>query len=156
MRYEETTGDFEWQTCGTGSGDAISIDSVAVTDPDFVSSGDIDFVDSSNTVTANINANVVDAAAIDETDDYTWSGTNVFSATATFSGTINLPTLDELVFDERADHVSTPGAGKGYLWVKNDTPSSLYFTDDAGTDYDLSASLTEGSSESGWGRAVIG
>ena len=44
----------------------------------------------------------------------------------------------DLVFDERADHASTPAAGKGYLWVRNDTPSTLIFTDDAGTDYDLS------------------
>jgi hypothetical protein len=43
----------------------------------------------------------------------------------------------DLVFTEAADHASTPGAGFGYLWVKSDTPSSLIFTDDAGTDYDL-------------------
>lgn len=42
-----------------GSGDNISIDSVAVVDPDFVSTGDIDFVDTSNTVTANINTGAV-------------------------------------------------------------------------------------------------
>lgn len=42
-----------------GSGDSVEIDSVAVTDPDFVSSGDIDFVDTSNTITANINAGAI-------------------------------------------------------------------------------------------------
>lgn len=45
----------------------------------------------------------------------------------------------DLVFTEKADHSSTPSAGKGYLWVKNDTPSSLIYTDDAGTDTDLTA-----------------
>lgn len=45
-------------TVGT-AGDHISIDSVAVTDPDFVSTGDIDFVDTSNTVTANINTGAI-------------------------------------------------------------------------------------------------
>ena len=64
LTFESTTGDFEWQACGSGGGDSISIDSVAVVDPDFVSTGDIDFVDTSNTVTANINANVVDFADI--------------------------------------------------------------------------------------------
>lgn len=44
---------------GGGGGDSVSIDSVAVTDPNFVSTGDIDFVDTSNTVTANINAGAI-------------------------------------------------------------------------------------------------
>lgn len=35
---------------------------------------------------------------------------------------------------ERADHATTPAAGLGVLWVKNTTPSTLIFTDDAGTD----------------------
>ena len=54
----ETTGDtWEWKDCsGAGGGDNITVDSVAVTDPDFASTGDIDFVDTSNTITANINA----------------------------------------------------------------------------------------------------
>ncbi len=43
----------------------------------------------------------------------------------------------EIVFIERASHVELPQAGEGYLWVRNDTPSSLVYTDDAGTDYDL-------------------
>jgi len=43
----------------------------------------------------------------------------------------------DIVFNEKADHTSTPAAGKGYLWTKNTTPSSLIFTDDAGTDTDL-------------------
>ena len=53
---------------GAAGGDSISIDSVAVVDPDFVSTGDIDFVDTSNTVTANINNDAVDSDNIvDET-----------------------------------------------------------------------------------------
>ena len=43
----------------------------------------------------------------------------------------------DLVFNEQADHASTPGAGKGYVWVKNTTPSTLIFTDDAGADHVL-------------------
>jgi hypothetical protein len=56
LTYEATVGDFEWQTCSTGGGDHVSIDGVEVSDPDFVSSGDIDFVNTSNTITALINA----------------------------------------------------------------------------------------------------
>ena len=44
---------------GLEVGDDISIDSVAVADPDFVSTGDIDFVNTDNTITANINEGVV-------------------------------------------------------------------------------------------------
>lgn len=57
------------------SGDSVSIDGVGVTDPDFVSSGDIDFVDTSNTVTANINSSVIDAANMADADhgDFTYA-----------------------------------------------------------------------------------
>jgi hypothetical protein len=33
-----------------------------------------------------------------------------------------------------------PAAGDGVLWVRNDTPNTLVFTDDAGTDWDVSGS----------------
>lgn len=46
-------------TGGAGSGDNISVDAGAVVDPNFASSGDVDFVNTSNTVTANINAAVL-------------------------------------------------------------------------------------------------
>jgi hypothetical protein len=43
-----------------------------------------------------------------------------------------------MVFDEQATVPGgAPGAGKGTLWVRNDTPNVLVFTDDAGTDWDL-------------------
>lgn len=51
------------------------------------------------------------------------------------SNTLTVP--NDIVFTEAADHTSTPAAGSGYLWVRNDAPSSLIFTDDAGTDVDL-------------------
>lgn len=82
---------------------------------------------------------------------------NGSGATITFpSSTATLATLDlsetlqnktlatpgvtgDIVFTERADHASTPGAGFGYLWVKNTNPSSIVFTDDAGNDTTLGA-----------------
>lgn len=57
ISYEATGDTWEWQSCsGGGGGDNVSVDGGAVTDPDFVSTGDIDFVNTSNTITANINA----------------------------------------------------------------------------------------------------
>lgn len=59
--------------CGSGGGgDSVSIDGAGVTDPDFVSTGQIDFVDTSNTVTANINDNSIleaDLKAVDSATD---------------------------------------------------------------------------------------
>lgn len=49
----------------------------------------------------------------------------------------NVATIDlqtEAIITEMVDHVSTPTAGFGILWVRNDTPNVLVFTDDAGTD----------------------
>lgn len=54
----------------------------------------------------------------------------------TMSGNLSL-TSSDIIFTEQADHQSTPGTGFGYLWVKNTSPSTLIFTDDAGTDTTL-------------------
>lgn len=54
----------------------------------------------------------------------------------------SLEITGDVIFPEKADHTSTPGAGFGYLWVRNDTPSALIYTDDAGTDHDLTAAST--------------
>lgn len=59
LTYEATGDTWEWQGCDAAAGDNITVDTVAVTDPDFASTGDIDFVDTSNTITANINAGAI-------------------------------------------------------------------------------------------------
>lgn len=55
LTYETSTGDFEWQTCGTGgSGDSITVNSSAATDPDFLN-GDIDWtLTGGNSITATV------------------------------------------------------------------------------------------------------
>jgi hypothetical protein len=60
----------EWLDAAA-SGDSVSVDSVAVTDPDFQDGGDINFTDTSNVVTATINAGAVAAAELAAT--ITWS-----------------------------------------------------------------------------------
>lgn len=78
--YDDSEG--QWKKCednvlsdldtGGGGGDSVSIDGAGVTDPDFVSTGQIDFVDTSNTVTANINDNSIleaDLKAVDSSSD---------------------------------------------------------------------------------------
>lgn len=39
---------------------------------------------------------------------------------------------------ERADHPNTPAATKGQLWLKNEAPNELFFTDDTGVDQNIS------------------
>jgi hypothetical protein len=43
----------------------------------------------------------------------------------------------DLVLNEQSDHVSTPAAGTGILWVKDDANTTLWFTDSAGADFQL-------------------
>lgn len=173
-----------------GSGDNIQIDSSAVVDPDFVSTGDIDFVDTSNTVTANINAGVIietdldaDVAPVDGDfmqydstgTNFTWrSGAETLSDIGAEGDLVNEAGLysalsDVSLFLEDVVDDTTPQlaadldaqgsnldeigvvnlieqadadadvAGRGQIWVNTATPNELYFTDDAGTDFQLGA-----------------
>lgn len=80
--------------------------------------------------------------------------TSTWTATATGSGQTLAATLavgdvtggtqieftagDPLTMNENASVPGgAPAAGKGVLWVKNTTPNTIFFTDDAGTDHDL-------------------
>lgn len=74
-----------------------------------------------------------------ETSADVTDATNVTSAGAVMADGTGNDITGDLVFDEKADHSSTPGAGHGYLWVKNTVPSTLIFTDDGGTDTTLGA-----------------
>lgn len=78
-------------------------------------------------------------ASADVTD-----ATNVASAGAVMADGTGNDLTGDIVFSEKADHSSTPSAGKGYIWVKNDTPSSLIFTDDAGTDHTVAPASSSG------------
>lgn len=65
-------------------------------------------------------------------------------ASQTFTGTTTVDVLDvtgTVYIDESAAAI-TDVAGSGQFWVKNDTPNIPMFTDDAGTDFLLSASRT--------------
>lgn len=74
--------------------------------------------------------------AIEASADVT-DATNVASAGAVMADGTGNDLTGDIVFTEKADHSSTPSAGKGYLWVKNTAPSTLIFTDDAGSDTTL-------------------
>lgn len=82
LTYEsgDGSGNFEWQACSSGSGDNISINGSAATDPDFVSTGHIAFVSTSDTVIANIRTNEIDATMFADGD---WGDMSVSSNSVT-------------------------------------------------------------------------
>ena len=58
-------------------------------------------------------------------------------------------TIDYHLYISEVGSAEADAAGKGQLWVKNDTPNNLYFTNDAGND----VQITNGSSLAGGGGA---
>jgi len=110
---------------------------ITVTSVGAAVSADVDVGDTWNSAFDNITA----------ASGYTGAGTVTFVSSeinGSFEVTGSIAIEEDLVFTERVDHASTPAAGYGYLWVKNNTPSSLIFTNDAGTDYTFLSS-TNGS-----------
>jgi hypothetical protein len=71
------------------------------------------------------------AAAVSGSEKVRVAGGLLVEGKLTVTGTID-PT--DLVLDEQTDHPTAPAAGKGILWVRDDTPNVLVFTDDDGTD----------------------
>lgn len=57
-----------------GAGDDVSVDGVSLADPDFISTGDVDFVNSANSVTGNLNTDSVGEPALDEAMDFNPTG----------------------------------------------------------------------------------
>ncbi len=54
----------------------------------------------------------------------------------------NIEATQDIVLAEQSDHSSTPAATYGYLWVRDDAPTVLVFTDDDGGDHDLNPAAT--------------
>lgn len=52
-------------------------------------------------------------------------------------GNLNIDDINSLYLSEKAA-ANADITGDGQIWVKNDTPNTLYFTDDAGTDFQVS------------------
>ena len=60
-----------------------------------------------------------------------------FITNAAANGYFQLSTSGGNRIAETSDHRFTPAAGFGEFWVKDDSPNSPYFTDDAGNDIEL-------------------
>ena len=112
LTYETTTGDFEWQACGSGGGNSFeTINASSGTDP----------VADSSTDTLNLTA----GSGITITGD---SSTDTVTIAATGSAATNK--WAEVVlwedFTNPADYAAPPGASDGYcpLWIMDDTTSA--------------------------------
>ena len=53
----------------------------------------------------------------------------------------------EIMLRERSDHISTPAAAEGYMWVRDDAPNVPIFTNDAGTDFLMAGEVTATTTE---------
>ena len=87
-------------------------------------------------------SDAVDANIVPDTDSSRNLGENATRFNDVYLDDLYLTTHlnvegGDIVFTEKADHTSSPGAGFGYLWVKNTAPSTLIFTDDTGADTTL-------------------
>lgn len=120
---------------GGGSGDNVSVDGVGVTDPNFASTGDIDFVDTANVVTGNINASAVAAAEL--ADPITWSNGDLidFSAidcdaatcdTASPSEGLKLPQHATNCADITGEGVLCWGTSTDTLYVGNGASATAF------------------------------
>ena len=61
----------------------------------------------------------------------------------------------ELIFTDQTTVPQTPIAGEGALWVRDDVPTSLIYTDSAGTDVDLSAAAVGATLASTGGTTLV-
>ena len=115
---DAVTGTKTLAQLSTGGGDSISVDGSAVTDPNFASTGDIDFVDSSNTVSGNINTGAVGDAEIDYSavtlDDFDYQ-----TAWRLFYSDTN-GDVTELAFGSSGEYLKSSGTTSAPSW---DTPS---------------------------------
>ncbi len=155
-----TSGDV---TSGLGDTGNITISAPDSPDGTDRSGGDVTIA-AGNTGTRNAPGGVLDLSAGNSNgagsqpagDVIITAGNQINGATGGVGGNINLTpgtsatTTDGIVdltrsgiqFQEQAARTSVPAAGKGQLWVRNDAPSVLVFTDDDGVDTSLGPKLS--------------
>lgn len=75
---------------------------------------------------AGTDHNLIDVGAAAQTISTGWSTGS--------GGSLTIAANAPLFYTEQATD-DTPAAGQGQVWVRNDTPNTLMFTDDAGTDF---------------------
>ncbi|MEA3357495.1 MAG: hypothetical protein U9Q67_03605, partial [Patescibacteria group bacterium] len=133
VKVKATEDGVEFAT-SSGGGDDVSVNSVSVTDPDFVSTGNIGFVDTANTITANINTDAIDDTHID------WgTGANQVSA-------VDIPDHDGHSVKDTFEHLLNRGkstaitvsetGGLGISWTTGelyDGNTNAFIDTDAGS-----------------------
>ena len=152
------TGDLE--VTGTTKGISASVSDATTTTKGIVELADTGEAISASDATKAVTpdglgafegtSNIITVGAI-ETGE--WQGTAIESVyldadTAHLSGAqtfTGAKTFDDNIFIKESASADADVAGDGQLWVKNDTPNNLYFTNDAGND----VQITNGSSLAG-------
>jgi len=60
-----------------------------------------------------------------------------------------------MVFEQQANNPQAPTVSEGVLWVRNDVPTTLIFTDSVGTDIDLSSGASSSLTSAGGTTLVV-
>ena len=102
---------------------------------------------SSDNFAVSSGAVTIKSGGVDLTDEVTGvlPSANMDSDTAHLSGAqtfTGAKTFDDNIFIKESASADADVAGDGQLWVKNDSPNNLYFTNDAGND----VQITDGTS----------
>lgn len=71
-------------------------------------------------------------------------GRALIAGNTTGGNDIELTAGDSIIMNEVAASPYAPSAGESIIWVKNDAPTTLWFTDDTGADYQLSGAGSPG------------
>jgi len=111
LYFKNDTGTEFDLTQGAGSGDNVSVNGGATVDPDFISTGNVGFTNTSNSITANLSTN--SAGMLAAISDETGTGLSVFNTAPTFETSIlgNYLTASEiLITDGSKKIVSAPVA----------------------------------------------
>ncbi len=109
---------------GAAGGDSITVDTAAVVDPDCASTGDIAFVNTANTITANINANTIVEADLNATN----SPTDNYVLSYNLAGT-NFTWVEDVGGSEVNDLESVAtSAGDAEIFVGTGVDAGAYIT----------------------------
>ena len=99
-----------------------------------------------NITNASWNGDVIASAYLD-TDTAHLTGAQTFSGAKTF---------DDNIFIKESASADADVAGDGQLWIKNDTPNNLYFTNDAGNDVQITNGTSIAASPCYWQQSLGG
>lgn len=147
--FRRNAGDDGWEcAAGTGSGDSVTIDGAAVSDPDFDDGGDINFTDTANVVTATLKDDVVDDSHLADDD---WGDVAIASGVASVQDVTCSNCIDgtdiafgsdaagDVAYYNGTDWVRLPAGTAGQVLEMNAGGTAPEWDSDDGSTFDSTA-----------------